>query len=569
MTAPIILFVYSRPEHLRRTIIALQKNPEAAVSPLIIFSDGAKSSKDVAPVSKVRQYISKITGFASVTIYHREKNFGLAKSIIEGVNQVLEEYESAIILEDDMVTSPHFLDYMNEGLEKFAHDERVISVHGYMYPVNERLSGASFLRGADCWGWATWRRGWALFNPDGAFLLRELKRKGMIDAFDFYGAYDYSGMLKKQIKGVNNSWAIRWYASAFLANKLTLYPDVSLVQNIGNDSSGTHCKINAGFDVTLSQRSIDISEVNVVHSAETARVVECFFRKQKSPYQRIYSHFSLIEVEIRDIAKNWFPPALIKLIKRLFKLEAIRFEGPVENWSIAKQKTEGYDSREILKQALTAAKKVKNGQAVFERDSVIFNEIQYSWPVTAGLMQAAALNDGHLNVLDFGGSLGSAYFQNRKFFEKLKEVRWSIVEQPHVADAGQKYIQTDNLRFFESIDDCIKTESPSVILLSSVLQYVEHPYAILEALTKTTATMMIIDRTPYTYEASNSLWIQHVSPRIYSASYPMHVFSETEFLEKIVKNWSITADYTSPEGHIKSSAGNFVFKGYMLARNNS
>lgn len=180
-----------------------------------------------------------------------------------------------------MVTSPHFLNYMNESLERFADDDRVISVHGYVFPVQQALPEVFFLRGADCWGWGTWRRCWALFNPDGQALLNELKQRNLIKEFDFNGAYGYSQMLESQIQGTNDSWAIRWYASAFLADKLTLYPGRSLVNNIGNDSSGTHCGDDEHWDVELSTTPIDLRALEVTPSALGRSAFERFFRKSR------------------------------------------------------------------------------------------------------------------------------------------------------------------------------------------------------------------------------------------------------------------------------------------------
>jgi hypothetical protein len=172
---------------------------------------------------------------------------------------------------------------MNEALKRYADDARVASIHAYVYPVDRPLPEAFFLPGADCWGWATWQRGWACFNPDGQYLLDELKRRKLICAFDFNGAYPYSKMLEGQIKGKNDSWAIRWYASAFLAGKLTLYPGRSLVQNIGNDDSGTHRGNSVDLDIELSQTPISLSTISV-ESLQVARdAFEAFFRQQHAP----------------------------------------------------------------------------------------------------------------------------------------------------------------------------------------------------------------------------------------------------------------------------------------------
>lgn len=277
--APIALFTYARPSHTARTVEALLRNDLAAESDLVIFSDAARSPAHEPQVAQVRALLAGISGFRSVTIHHRPRNLGLSRSIIGGVGQVLQEHERVIVLEDDMVTSPHFLRYMNEGLERFAGDERVISVHGYVYPVRQALPEAFFLPGADCWGWATWRRGWSRFNPDGQALLDELTRRKLLHAFDFNGTYPYSDMLRGQIAGKNDSWAIRWYASAFLASKLTLYPGRSLVHNIGNDSSGTHADDTDCHDADLSATPVDLRDVPVEPSREAHAAFAAFFRR--------------------------------------------------------------------------------------------------------------------------------------------------------------------------------------------------------------------------------------------------------------------------------------------------
>ena len=277
--APIALFTYCRLDHTIRTVESLACNYLAQDSELIIFSDAAKSEAQINQVREVREYIQKIEGFKSVTIVEREFNLGLSRSIIDGVTTVVNKYGRIIVLEDDMVTSQYFLTYMNEALEKYADDERVVSIHGYMYPVKQSLPEAFFLPGADCWGWATWKRGWTCFNSDGQFLLDELKRRKLVHAFDYKGAYHFSKMLEGQIKGINDSWAVRWYASAFLAGKLTLYPGRGLVHNIGQDGSGTHRGESEDFDANLSNTQISLTDINSEPSQEVRNALEVFFRK--------------------------------------------------------------------------------------------------------------------------------------------------------------------------------------------------------------------------------------------------------------------------------------------------
>lgn len=254
--APIVLFVYNRPWHTKETIEALRKNNLASESELIVFSDGAKNDLDEIKVREVRQYINSISGFKTVTISTRDENWGLAKSVIAGVTEVVNKHGKVIVLEDDLVTASCFLKYMNEALEMYEHEEKVISIHGYVYPIKNILPETFFIKGADCWGWATWKRGWGIFQSDGAKLLAELEGKSLSDEFDFNKSYGYSEMLKEQIRGRNNSWAVRWYASAFLKNKLTLYPGKSLIQNIGFDGEGTHADSSKVYQGELAVKII-------------------------------------------------------------------------------------------------------------------------------------------------------------------------------------------------------------------------------------------------------------------------------------------------------------------------
>ena len=286
MAAPIALFAYARLRHTQRTVAALLQNALAKDSDLIIFSDDAQTIDMQIDVDEVRAYLITIAGFRSIKIHCRPYNFGLAKSIISGVAEVLNNYERVIVLEDDLETSPFFLTYMNEALEKYAEDDRVASIHGYVYPVKKSLPAAFFMRGADCWGWATWKRAWAHFNPDGQYLLAELRRKKLINEFDFNGAYAYSTMLEDHIRGKNDSWAVRWHASAFLANKLTLYPGRSLIFNIGFDGAGTNCGISNVYDTALSATPIDLSLIEVSSSIVAYQAFEDFFRQAQGGLMR-------------------------------------------------------------------------------------------------------------------------------------------------------------------------------------------------------------------------------------------------------------------------------------------
>ena len=276
--APITLFVYKRPWHTRQTVEALQRNDLAADSDLIIYSDAPKEPEASQGVREVREYILTISGFRSVTIIKRDENFGLARSIISGVAEVVNRFGSIIVLEDDLVTSPWFLRFMNEALGLYRNDEKVASIHGYLYPVAKKLTEPFFIRGADCWGWGTWQRAWSCFDHDGAGLLRELNSRGLAKLFDFGGTYPYTEMLEDQVRGSNDSWAIRWNASAFLNGMLTFYPPVSLVQNIGLDSSGTHCTKEDHHETILASAPIAVTRIQLTENRRAVRLFRKYFR---------------------------------------------------------------------------------------------------------------------------------------------------------------------------------------------------------------------------------------------------------------------------------------------------
>lgn len=279
--APIALFVFRRLEHVRLTVEALAANELASESQLYIFCDGPRSAQDEAAVNSVRDYVKTVSGFSRVTVIEREDNIGLAQSIISGVTDVVSRHGRIIVVEDDLITSKFFLRYMNDGLGLYEHDERVASIHGYIYPISRTVADTFFLRGADCWGWATWNRAWAKFEPDAKTLLNRIGQKDLAHEFDMDGSYGFHAMLRDYAEGRNNSWAIRWHASAFLENMLTLYPGQSLVNNIGLDDSGTHCTSTDDYKVSLRASPIEVARIPVAESKPGRDAVIEFFRKQQ------------------------------------------------------------------------------------------------------------------------------------------------------------------------------------------------------------------------------------------------------------------------------------------------
>jgi len=288
--APIALFVYNRIDHTRYTVDALRQNILASESELFIFSDGPKSERNASAVSSVREFVHSINGFKTVTIIEREKNYGLANSIIDGVTTLVNKYGKIIVVEDDLVTSKYFLEYMNTALEVYADVHEVVSIHGYMYPTKMKLPETFLIRGTDCWGWATWKRGWDIFEKDSKKLLVELQQHDLLYTFDWDGSYKNSKMLQQQINGNVDSWAIRWHASAFLKKKLTLYPSISLVNNIGGDSEGTHTKSLHEFQTSVAQIPVNVKKLAPVEDSNARAAIVDFYKSvQQSTLQKIWN----------------------------------------------------------------------------------------------------------------------------------------------------------------------------------------------------------------------------------------------------------------------------------------
>lgn len=279
--APIALFVYARLDHAHQTVEALKRNPLAAESPLIVFSDAPKRPDVAAAVESVRRYVRALEGFKSIEIIERESNLGLAASIVGGVTSICESHGRVIVMEDDLVTSPYFLAYMNDALEKYAETPQVAAVSGFHPPFKVPLPETFFQCDAECWGWATWHRAWEKYNPNGQELLAELKRRGMQRMFDQDGTYPYVRMLEEQIAGRNDSWAIRWRASVILEGMLSLYPRHALTRNIGFDGSGTHCGESSVWDHTLNSEAVHVTDIPLIHSEEAFRGFARFNRGLK------------------------------------------------------------------------------------------------------------------------------------------------------------------------------------------------------------------------------------------------------------------------------------------------
>jgi hypothetical protein len=271
--APIAIFAYNRPEHLWKTLDSLAQNFGAKESRVRVFVDGPKSLADVLLCKKSAEQVeSFVKCFKEVSVKIAPKNLGLAKSVISGINEILLNNSKIIVIEDDLEISPYFLSYVNEGLIRYESDHSVGSIHGYVIPFEPVMDSSFFLRGGDCWGWGTWRNRWELFETDGASLLAQIEQNNLSENFDLQGSYPFTQMLRDQISGLNDSWAIRWHASLFLENRLTLYPAKSLINNSGFDGTGTHTGISNVFLQRVSNEMPNFPSELVENMEALARI---------------------------------------------------------------------------------------------------------------------------------------------------------------------------------------------------------------------------------------------------------------------------------------------------------
>ena len=288
--APIAIFAFNRPQHLAKCLLSLEKCVGLEDSTGIIFIDGPRSEKEVELVSSTIEVALKFASNNNFTVEIRKENFGLAKSITSGIAQIFKNNPRVIVIEDDLILGKGFLEFMNIGLERYQNIGRVASISGYQYPITHELKSSVFLKGADCWGWATWKNRWEQTTFTGKELLDQITSENLSDEFNLDGSNNYLDLLQKQINGQINSWAILWHASMFLQDKLSLYPPHSLVSNEGGDGLGTHFGNNQLYAQEISNElSFDFPTI-IDESSEYRHALIEFYRsnfKQITLTQRV------------------------------------------------------------------------------------------------------------------------------------------------------------------------------------------------------------------------------------------------------------------------------------------
>jgi len=283
--SPIVLFVYNRPWHTKQTIEALKYNKFATKSELFIYSDNAKSNIEDEGVNAVRNYIRKINGFKRISIIERQTNWGLAKNIIDGVTNVVNRYGKVIVFEDDLITSPYFLIFMNDALNFYKKKKKVWHISGWTPPIDDKGLPDTFLwRVMNCYGWGTWADRWQYFEKDLNKIIRNFSKKE-IHRFNLDGEKNFWKQVKSNINGKISTWAIFWYASIFKNKGLCLNPSRSYVRNIGFDGSGVHSLNKMDKDnLILCQKRNILFEEKIIESNLAVERIKGYYQSIRKPF---------------------------------------------------------------------------------------------------------------------------------------------------------------------------------------------------------------------------------------------------------------------------------------------
>ena len=300
----VALFVYNRPEHVRRTLAALAQNSLAHKVELLVFCDGPKTPEQAEPVNLVRKAVRTAEGFASIRIVERERNLGLARSIISGVTEAFENRDRVIVLEDDIVTSPDFLSYISSALDFYQNDLSVFSVTGFQFPIlipDNYKYDAYFSYRSSSWGWGTWKNRWTAVDwdvRDYALFRRDRASRKIFNR----GGDDLANMLDRQMRGEIDSWAIRWAFAHYRNNAFCLFPVKSRVRNIGFDGSGTHCETKDGVNAELFSSQDNGSLRFPARGELNAEIIRAFFNLNSLP--------------LRSRVKNWIEDLFWNIIRQ-------------------------------------------------------------------------------------------------------------------------------------------------------------------------------------------------------------------------------------------------------------
>jgi len=499
--SPIAFFVYNRPFHTILTINNLLKNSLAKYSDIIIFSDAPKNNLELDRVSLVRKIISNINGFKSKKIIYRDKNYGLSKNFISGIDKVFKSNDRIIVLEDDNLVSKNFLDFINCGLNIYKNEETVAAINGYSYPIYKKISEDSFfIKGADTWGWGTWRRAWkkVIFKP-----------KKILEKIKYLEIHPYKkNILTNKINKKNDSYTIMFDLSMQYFNMLTLYPKISMTKNIGLDGSGRHNKIfTNNYDVKINTKKIFLKKIDIKENFLIKNELDNFFSNLVKVKLAV-----LIKKKIISFIKKIFPEILIKKYK-IFLQKNINFI-----LSNSDDKFYNYidKNKYILKDYNNYLLSKKFFLKTFKDNKLVDIQRQNFFSLNI-ILEIFYKQNKKINLIEFGGSLGSKYLNFKKLISNnANELHWTIVEQNNYVNIGKKCIQNRELKFVNNINDSIYNKLNNILIFSNSLQYYKNPYEILnQALNCVNIKYILFESLPLSNKVDHILLQKHYDTDIY------------------------------------------------------
>lgn len=532
---PVVLFAYARTTHLARVLDSLRRNQVPLIE---AYADGAKGPADRAAVEEARRMLRAID-WCEVRLVERPTNLGLGQNILAGVTSVAERYDAFIVWEDDLIAVPGTYAWLCAALRCYAADPRVMSVTGWTHPrVTPADVGelAYFDGRAECWVWGAWARSWAGMTAENARAKLALAAKRM--PADAYGG-DLPPMAEREER--QNIWAVRWLYHHFQHGGLCVRPPWSMVEHIGIDASAT----NAQYATAWANPPLRPAPAIPAEWPEPRENPACrrLWRAANPAGWRATAARAIARgrrVAARVIPAPWLALWRPRRRPRIYC-------GDFATWEAALRASRGYDDPMITEKTIAAARAVRDGLAAWDRDTVVFQVPAANAPLLRALQAAAQECGGRLHVLDFGGGLGSTWWQHVGWLGDMADVRWSIVEQPALVSAGEQEFTRGPVRYFPSIEACFASERPEIALLSSVLPYLEHPDELIRELNAKDFQQVIIDRTGFVEGPGHRLVVQHVPPSIYEGSYPCWFFNRAKLLAAFGEAWEVVDEWVNDD----------------------
>jgi putative methyltransferase (TIGR04325 family) len=552
---PVLFLVFNR---LESTVKVFSKIKLYQPDKLFIASDGPREVKigEKNICEEVRNYIiNQIDWECDVKTLFRETNLGCGKAVSSAIDWFFNHVESGIILEDDCIPDISFFDYCANLLEKYKNDNKIMHIGGVNF-IEKFINPSKsyyFSNIVEIWGWATWKRAWKSYN----YKIENFESLDEKLADRFKKNNEYQFWRKNLVLALNNeidTWDFQWVIAIYLNEGICINPSVNLIQNIGFNELATHTTVIEDFAKGMVAKEMK----KVTHPKINYKINSLWDTYTFNVMNKIKIEKKSELISLNQIIRNLF--LIFKKYFYFLKFEEKNnivhhettvyqkskneyWDGNYNSWDIAAKKCNGYDSDEIIERCFNSLLKVKNGNAIYERDSVLFDKKEFSTGLLASLFITGLTNDNQISVLDFGGSFGTSFFQNIEFSTYFKKFEWSIVEQNKMFTLGKEFFENEKLIFFDTIDEVFRQRKPNLFLISSSLQYISNPTDILNQINLSKTRFVVFDRIPFS-ESENFITIQTVPPSIYDASYPCWIFNY-EWLLGQLTNYKVIFDFPS------------------------